>query len=313
MNDAVTAPDRQADTARCQISDIRPLAGRPQADRVDRPVPVPRKSVRQGCDRRDIIIGFHATIYGWQMCHMSSGGLRCCAFVGTSANMDKDQLLEIIKAQLKTKGLSAVEASERAVGNRYLISNMGRERYGLPTMENLVALCDVLGLEFYVGPPRQVEQDSLSPAVNEEYAEIPLHEAWLAAGAGADNSSEEVVEHLAFRRDWLRKLGISPNKARLARVIGDSMEPTICAGDLILIDTAKNVPPMRARPYNDRRPAPIYAIVDDGDARVKRIERAGSDELLLISENKLHPTEKKQMSEVTVIGRVAWWGHTNRE
>lgn len=267
----------------------------------------------QGGDDHGISVGFHANIKCWQLCQMSSPALRLMAFVGKSANMDKERLLGIIKAQLKKKGLTASEASERAVGNPYLISNMGRDRYGMPSTENLLALCGVLDLEFYVGPPRDSCATPPPVPAGDKFAEIPLHEAWLAAGSGAANGSEEIVEHLAFRRDWLRRIGVSPANARLVRVIGDSMEPTIQAGDMVLIDSSKTAPPARMRAPNDRRPPPVYALLDDGQARVKRIEMAGPQDVLLISDNKLHPTEKKSLRDITLIGRVAWWGHTVRD
>lgn len=230
--------------------------------------------------------------------------------------MEKRELLETIRAQLKAKGLTAAEASERAVGNQYLIANMSRDRYGMPSTDNLVALCDVLGLEFYIGPPRDtgsVEQVVIDGA---EYAHIPLHDALLAAGAGSDNSAEQVIDHLAFRRDWLKRIGVAASAARLARVQGDSMQPTIWHGDMILIDTQRNAPQIRARDSRDQRRSPVYAMLDHGEARVKRIERPSADLMMLISDNPDYAPELRQgadMRAIQIIGKVVWWGHTATE
>jgi phage repressor protein C with HTH and peptisase S24 domain len=225
-----------------------------------------------------------------------------------------DMILAAIDEALLRKGLSDAAASKLAVGNYSLIKNMRAER-GADKRYNFTALqrlAEVLELECYFGPSRESAMPP-SPASRSEFAKVPLHEAWLSAGNGTANGDEEVIEHLAFRRDWLKKIGVSASAARLARVIGDSMEPTICADDMVLIDTKRNAPPAKDRPPTDRRPSPIYALITNGEARIKRIERAGAEELLLISDNKMHPTERVHFGEVTLIGRVAWWGHTNRE
>ena len=67
--------------------------------------------------------------------------------------MRAQELIQLILRRLRETGLSAAEASTRAVGNHYLIRNMQR-RCGAPSFEALQSLCQVLGLEFYVGPPR---------------------------------------------------------------------------------------------------------------------------------------------------------------
>ncbi len=230
--------------------------------------------------------------------------------------MDKKQLLQAIKGELERKGLTAAEASARAVGNASLISNMGRERYGMPSVENLQALCDVLGWEFYVGPPRETGQIEQILLDGTDYAHIPLHNALLAAGAGADNSADQVIDHIAFRRDWLQRVGVSASSARLARVSGDSMAPTMWGDDLIMINTAASEPLVRQRDAKDHRRCPIYALIDNGEARVKRIERPSVDTMLLISDNPDYPPELRQGSDiqaVKIIGKVVWWGHRAKE
>lgn len=227
--------------------------------------------------------------------------------------MDKEQILKAIKAQLKSKGLSAAEASERAVGNQYLIANMGRDRYGMPTTESLMALCDVLGLDFYIGLPRDVGAVTVTEVSGVEYARIPVHEAELAAGDGAHNDGETVIDHLAFRRDWLKRIGVSASAACIARVRGDSMQPTVWGGDMILIDTTRKVLSVRHRDPKDQRRPSIYALRDGNETRVKRLERPSDDLVMLVSDNPDYPPELRPLQEITVLGKVAWWGHTVRD
>ncbi|WP_227493490.1 S24 family peptidase [Paracoccus kondratievae] len=138
----------------------------------------------------------------------------------------------------------------------------------------------------------------------------------LAAGAGYDNGSEEVVDQLAFRRDWLKKIGVAASSARLARVQGDSMQPTLWPGDMILIDTKRNDPLTRTRDAKDQRRSPVYALIDNGEARVKRIERPSADLMMLISDNPDYAPELRQgkdLAAIKIIGKVVWWGHTAKE
>ena len=149
-----------------------------------------------------------------------------------------------------------------------------------------------------------------------EYAHIPLHDAMLAAGDGYSNHGEAVIDQLAFRRDWLRWICITASDARLARVQGDSMQPSMWDGDMILIDTKSNDPQVRARDAKDQRRSPVYAMIDNGEARVKRVERPAHDMMMLISDNPDYAPELRQgndLANIKIIGKVVWWGHTVKE
>ena len=228
-----------------------------------------------------------------------------------------DRILEIIDAALRRKGLSDAAASKLAVGHPSLIKNMripreGEKRYNLPALQKL---SEVLDLEFHFGPPRitgPIQQFILDGI---EYAHIPLHAASLSASAGSNNGDNTIIDHLAFRRDWLRRIGVSPDRACLARVERESMSPTIFPGDMVLIDTAHTEPPVRKRTPADQRRASIYAFVEGGQARVKRIERPESGVLFLVSDNPDFPPELRagaqlEQLQLAIIGKVVWWGHT---
>ncbi|EGJ20081.1 putative phage repressor [Cereibacter sphaeroides WS8N] len=154
---------------------------------------------------------------------------------------------------------------------------------------------------------------ALAAIPDEDYVPVPVHSALLAAGDGCDNAGDDVVDHLAFRRDWLRRIGVSLTAAALARAKGDSMSPSIHDGDMLLIDTAQDDAPFKVREPADTRPAMIYALRDDLGARVKRIERIAPGRIMLLSDNPAFAPEVKSDGDVTILGRVVWWGHTNRE
>ena len=62
-------------------------------------------------------------------------------------------LLALIDEALAERGWSARQASIVAIGSPNLVSNLRRGQ--VPSVPRLRALCDALGLEFYVGRPRR--------------------------------------------------------------------------------------------------------------------------------------------------------------
>lgn len=227
-----------------------------------------------------------------------------------------EELLAPIYAEIERRGLKEATVSLAAVGNPSALKNL-RVRRGAGTrnhpIENLQAVAQYLGLKITVGPPRDTGPITVTHVDGADYARIPVHEAELAAGNGANVEGEAIIDHLAFRRDWLTRIGVSASTACLARVRGDSMQPTIWAGDMILIDTARQLLPVRRRDPKDQRRPSIYALRDGDETRVKRAERPAEDLFLLVSDNPDYPPELRAAQEITILGKVAWWGHTVRD
>ncbi|MFN8995200.1 MAG: helix-turn-helix transcriptional regulator [Pseudomonadota bacterium] len=179
------------------------------------------------------------------------------------------------------------------------------------TLNRAQDVCNALGLQLYIGPRR----DSGAVQVIDreaEYAHIPVHDAMLAAGAGAFNGAEEVVDFLAFRRDWLRRLGLDPSRAVIARATGDSMQPCVWHGDLVLIDLSRIDPPMHSRPDRGRR-APVFALLDEGAAKIKRVQWIEPGLAVLLSDNPDYAPTFARAENLSIIGKVVWWGHTSRD
>lgn len=219
-----------------------------------------------------------------------------------------DPILDEIDKALTAKGLSAAAASKLAAGHFSLIKNMkaskaGGERY---SVESLRKLAQVLDLEFYFGPPRaQQPEPPVLELDGDDFAAIPKLAVEASAGGGAINDdAPEVVGKLAFRQDWLRKIGVKPDRAMLITVTGESMVPTLNPGDLALID-------QDGADWRDRQ---VFALVDlDGGVRIKRIRMHDPRGLMLLSDNTAdHPPEARfgrDADRVRCLGRVVWSGH----
>ena len=93
-----------------------------------------------------------------------------------------EDLLAAVNAALRARKWSARQASLEAVGSDQFIRNLRRGR--VPPVDKLRALCEVLGLEFYIGPPRDVgtvDEHRLQEAI--ETTDQTLREGGLELGS----------------------------------------------------------------------------------------------------------------------------------
>jgi hypothetical protein len=225
----------------------------------------------------------------------------------------KKKIQAAVEAGLKARNVSGRRASLDVVGNDGLVRDI---RAGvMPAVDRLAALMDYLGLGFQFGSEASAPSVEPLNIDGSDYTRIPVHEAVLSAGPGAINSDETIIDHLVFRADWLAKIGVSERNAAMARIKGDSMAPGIQSGDLVLIDTSRTQIPIRKRSKGGQSVPAIYAFVQDGEARVKRIERPDARLIVLLSDNPNYPPElvTEDMTEgLNILGRVAWSGHVWR-
>lgn len=223
---------------------------------------------------------------------------------------DKPAIFSVIKKGVEEHGLRPY-ARMLGVNVGVLRSVLGDRDI---TYSNLKMLSEAVGFELYNGPPRDGSSNQPPVADPDELADIPLYSAGLAAGAGASNGADEIIDYLAFRNDWLRKIGVAPSNAVMARVKGESMQPTIWSGDMVLIDKSKRDVLSRGSARKTSKPH-VYAFVESGEARVKRIDRVDTDFYAVMSDNAEFQIEfktGKALQDMHIIGRVMWWAHTDR-
>ena len=132
---------------------------------------------------------------------------------------------------------------------------------------------------------------------------VPRLDIEASAGPGALAHNEQAIDYLAFQESWLRARKINPSFARVLTAKGDSMEPTIRNGDVLLVDTSINY-------IQDNT---IYVIVYGDILLVKRVHSRFNGTLQLISDNPLYPPEEITSGEIEqlhVAGRVMWFGRS---
>ena len=124
-----------------------------------------------------------------------------------------------------------------------------------------------------------------------------------AAGGGAVVEEERIKAYMAFRKDWIHgRLGMKPADLFAVHVTGDSMEPTLKAGDVILINRARSLPVDGC----------LYLIRIDDSLVVKRIQLQPGGQIQALSDNpayapfRLDPADKS----TAILGQVIWYGRS---
>lgn len=148
------------------------------------------------------------------------------------------------------------------------------------------------------------EYPAIPPGREQEYAYIPLYDVRAAAGHGAVVEQERIADMLAFKREWIHmELRASPQDLYLVYVDGESMEPTLRPGDMVLVD--------RCQAHNVPRDG-IYVIRMDDSLLVKRLQRLPGHRVRVTSDNPAYEPFDLDLNthqeELAVIGRVIWAG-----
>ncbi len=175
-----------------------------------------------------------------------------------------------------------------------------------PSFEGLSRLADATGISLD-WLAKGVGESGLSEAsvptlVDDSFVRIPRYNVEASAGPGAFSDSEHVVDYMAFREDFVRRtLRADPANLVLITAVGDSMEPAIRAGDLLLIDRGVD------RIQDDA----IYVLVKRGEIVVKRVQQFFDGAVAVKSDNPAYVEETLgpgEADQVIVAGRVRWIG-----
>lgn len=185
-----------------------------------------------------------------------------------------------------------------------------------PNVERLVAIADALNasIEWLATGRSSKDYNQCSgckeaPAqynvdgIGDDYELVNLYNAEVSMGGGAWNENENIVNPLAFRRDWLTNEGLKASSCAAILARGDSMSPTIEDGATLLVDLKDN--------YISREG--VYVIRFDGTLLAKRLQRSFDGSVIIKSDNerydKIH-VPADQVNNIDIVGRVAWYAST---
>lgn len=153
------------------------------------------------------------------------------------------------------------------------------------------------------GESSTVSEELSQKDKNSDFSYIPELEISASAGNGSIAITETPKAMLAFSNTWLRSQNINPKTATTITARGDSMEPAIRDGDLLIVDTSIKTPCDNG----------IYIIIVNEMIFVKRIHLSQDGSITLLSENKIYPPEKilaKDTPDLILAGRVMWYGRS---
>jgi len=172
---------------------------------------------------------------------------------------------------------------------------------GQPSVANLVALARAakVSVEWLATgrEPGAAGRGATRAAERSDYSFVPRYDVRVAAGRGAAIRSEQVVDYLAFKTDWVRRrLDTDPRSLMLVEAVGDSMAPTIDDGDLLLVDLDE------PRFKQDG----VYVLRRDSDLIVKRLQRRPDGKLIIRSDNPAYEPAVAPRDGLGIVGRVIW-------
>lgn len=182
----------------------------------------------------------------------------------------------------------------------------------IPSGDKILIIANVaqVSIEWLVSGRQPKEYDEtiasdplINSSISDQFTLVPRLDIQASAGNGSLSYSEEPIDLLAFKESWLRERNINPRYARVLAAKGDSMEPTIRDGDVLLVDTS-------ITSVHDNA---IYIVVYNGHTLVKRVIMLRNGSLTIISDNDRHPPEDVPLDEVPdlhIAGRVMWFGRS---
>jgi len=175
-------------------------------------------------------------------------------------------------------------------------SNMKMRGTLLPRLMDLAEKLDI-------NVPNLVWSDGEGGGVQSGFSVIKMCDL-LTGQEGCTDASNSSSCALAFRNDWLlNTLHANPANVALMKTIGDSMEPTFRAGDMVLVDMGTTVIKDEA----------IYALETDGMVLIKRVRWLPGGGIALVSDNPTYTQvtiDAEKRGEMVVVGRVIWWGRS---
>lgn len=120
-----------------------------------------------------------------------------------------------------------------------------------PTLEKLAVIADAAGTT--------VEWLASGQVPDENMVSVCQYDLRVSAGSGALVEEEKPIAEFRFSSDWLRQQGLYGKELSIVQVMGDSMEPNLFDGDLILV-------------RHDEARDGICVIRIDQDVLVKRVQ-----------------------------------------
>jgi phage repressor protein C with HTH and peptisase S24 domain len=171
----------------------------------------------------------------------------------------------------------------------------------LPDAETIARVCETYKADFTwlitgKGEPFVSEPEE------EDCVQIPKYDIGVSAGPGAFIDAAFEPEMISVDLQWLRQeLNVNPAEMSMIYVRGDSMQPTIMDGDMLLVSS-------QVEQIRDG----IYISRYDGLLQVKRLQRQPKGVIRVSSDNSAYDpfsvSLQDEGADFAIVGRVVWVG-----
>ncbi|RWR14491.1 LexA family transcriptional regulator [Sinirhodobacter populi] len=155
------------------------------------------------------------------------------------------------------------------------------------------------------GESGQSQSMALTNLDRPDFVRLPVYnEIRASAGPGAAvPTSEHADGVVAFTSRFLRDQGAHPDHCSIIWARGDSMQPTIPDGSILIVD----------RSQTDVVNGCIYVLNVADDLLVKRVRRRLDATVEIVSDNSMYPPEAlraDQLQQLRIVGRVVYFCRT---
>ena len=223
-----------------------------------------------------------------------------CAKNGDVFMKTPEQIKGFVAAKLKERALSLNEVSLQLGKNgTYLFQFINRaspRRLGEVERKKLAAILQIDEQELTDLPLNRSNNAVLMNNISNS-AKIEMLDVTACCGNGVENLSENSIGEWIMPLQEFRQITFAdPQNIKMLKVVGDSMTPTLKAGDWVLVDVSQQTPDVDG----------MYLLRMATGLAVKRLQ-IGLNDIQVVSDNKdKYKPIAASVGEIKVVGRVIY-------
>ena len=213
--------------------------------------------------------------------------------------------LGILKDAVKRYPGERAELAKRAEMPLPTLQNILLGRVTDPGFSRVTRLCEALGVDIrliaYGIGAESGDWETWLTELPEGWRRIPVFDIAASAGDGEEVLENDPATWVVVPSIFLPRGFGSASNLQALRVSGDSMEPTLRSGDMVIID----------RDQTEARNEEVYVILLEGLLYIKRLRFMSGGKLSLVSSNPAYPPidiERAVADSFRIKGRVVWVG-----
>lgn len=219
--------------------------------------------------------------------------------IDKSNNIHNSPLVTRLRTQMVRKGLNPKTLAERAEVGRSFVYDILSGRSCNPTSSKIAAIADELGvsMQYLLNGV-----NSSSSGLQKGWADIAKISTLRVESTSDANivvSVDEPLPQQYFTESWIREtVESAPENIRSIKITCDSMQPTLCTNDQILIDTSKQ----------DLNPPGIFVIFDGVSLKPRRLEMLSPNKILVRADNNKYSQYETTPEDLNIVGKLIWLG-----